>query len=84
MRYILAIYHPGDHSTLIRTISADEPFMAIQVGDLIGPSSWGYDEGPQDELVVTKIKHGFSRYHEPYHQMMVFTRLSEDAERTSQ
>jgi hypothetical protein len=63
---------------------SDTPLMAIQVGDSISPSSWEPGDGPQDEVVVTKISHLFTRHGEPAHIMSVFTRLPEDHERTGQ
>jgi hypothetical protein len=43
-KYTLEIYSPGSRgSDVTCTIESDEPFMPLQVGDLINPRAWTTD-----------------------------------------
>ena len=56
-RYILEVYEPGSVQDVAGVFESDEPFVAIQVGDLINDRVWDTAPGTSTVLRVTAVEH---------------------------
>lgn len=55
--YILEIYEPGCTEDVCIVFNSSNPFIAINVGDILNPTTWPNAESAKDVLRVVNVEH---------------------------